>query len=259
MNKKLKILLFNVLGLIIVMFLLLFLSRGCLSSYTNHNQSVTVPDIKGVNTEEAISILEKSGFRYEIIDVVFDNRFDKGTVVEQNPKAEARVKEGKKIYLIVNSTEDEMISMPQLTGISMRQVTAIAESYGLTIGNLKYIPDIAKNVVIRQLINGNEVEEGKKIKKGQKIDLVIGLGLSDKTTTVPHLIGKTYKEAYNNLLDLYLNIGAVSYDNSVKTTKDSLKAKIYKQNPSHDTIKSLNLGYNVDIWLTVDESLINND
>ena len=121
--------------------------------------------------------------------------------------------------------------MPQFIGMSVKMVNSMAENYGLKVGNLKYVPDISVNVVIRQLYRGRDIEPGIKIKKGATIDLVLGLGLSDKTTNVPTLIGLTKKEASNLLLDLYLNIGAVVYDNTVRSSQDSTNAKIYRQSP----------------------------
>jgi beta-lactam-binding protein with PASTA domain len=138
----------------------------------------------------------------------------------------------------------------------MRQVNSMVETYGLTIGSLRYVPDIAENVVIKQLYKGDEIEAGTKVKKGTEIDLILGLGISDKVTTIPSLFGKTYKQASNILLDLFLNTGAVNYDKTVKNKNDSIKAKVYRQSPSASTINEVNLGYNVDIWLTTDQSLL---
>ncbi|MDD3741113.1 MAG: PASTA domain-containing protein [Bacteroidales bacterium] len=245
-------------GIAVVFFAIVFLVLNIyLKSYTRHGDSVTVPNLIGMQTEEAITLIEESDFDYIIVDTVFDNKYEKGAVVEQNPIPESLVKEGRKIYLKVNSRQDELISMPQLTGFTLRQVTSMMETYGLVIGNLRYVPDIAVNVVIKQQYKGRDIEPGEKIKKGSSIDLILGLGIRDITTTVPSLIGMTYKEASNNLLDLFLNTGAVNYDNTVKTKNDSLKAKVYRQSPQYSTINEVNLGYNVDIWLTKDESLLN--
>lgn len=254
---KSKLFLLNFGGAVVFFILIFVILNLSLKSYTKHGETVTIPTLIGMQTDEAIALIEENGFKYEIIDTVFDNKYDKGSVVEQNPVPESLVKDGRKIYIIVNSNQDEMISMPQLVGFSMRQVQSMAETYGLNIGGLRYVPDIAVNVVIKQMYKGEEIDAGAKIKKGSTIDLVLGLGISDKTTTVPSLIGKTYKEASNTLLDLFLNTGAVNYDKTVKTKNDSLKAKVYRQSPGSSTINEVNLGYNVDIWLTKDESLLN--
>jgi len=245
-----------VLGAIAFFVIAFFVLKFYLKSFTEHGITVTVPTLVGLDAEEAIQQIQDGGFAYVIVDTVFDDKVDKGAIVEQNPRPESLVKNGRRIYLIVNSTQDELISMPQFTGLSIRQVNSLAESYGLIIGNLRYVPDIAVNVVIKQMYDGDDIAAGTKIKKGSKIDLILGLGLSDKTTLVPSLIGLSYKDASNQLLDLYLNTGAVNYDETVQNKKDSVNAKIYKQSPRHSTINEVNLGYNVDIWLTIDESLI---
>lgn len=252
-----KLFLFNFLGAVLLFVVAFFGLNMYLKSYTQHGKSVTVPNLIGLPAEEAIRLIEDGGFNYVIVDTVFDDKVDKGAIAEQNPRGEALVKNGRKIYLIVNSNNDELISMPQFVGYSIRQVYSLAETYGLVVGNLRYVPDIAVNVVIRQMYEGDEIAAGTKVKKGSKIDFVLGLGLSDKTTLVPSLIGMTYKEASNNLLDLFLNTGAVNYDESVKNKQDSIKAKVYRQSPGHSTINEVNLGYNVDIWLTVDEDILN--
>jgi beta-lactam-binding protein with PASTA domain len=254
---KSKVFLFNVGGAILFFIVAIILLNVILKIYSRHGDSVTVPTVIGMQTDEAIALIEDNGFEYVILDTVFDDKHDKGAVVEQNPKPESLVKDGRKIYLIVNSMQDEMISMPQFVGMSMKMVNSMAETYGLTIGSLRYVPDIAVNVVIRQIYNGDEIEPGDKIKKGSVIDLVLGLGMSDETTIVPSLIGMTYKEASGTLLDMFLNTGAVEYDKTVKTKNDSAKAKVYRQTPSGSTINEVNLGYSVDIWLTKDESVLN--
>lgn len=251
-----KVFLFNFLGGIAFLVIVFVILNIYLKSYTQHGKSVTVPTLIGMQSEDAIELIKDGGFDYVIIDTIFDDNVDKGAIAEQIPEPEALVKEGRKLYLIVNSKNDELISMPQFVGYSIRQANSLAESYGLVVGNLRYVPDIAANVVIRQLYEGDEIAAGTKIKKGSKIDMILGLGLSDKTTLVPSLIGLTYKKASNNLLDLFLNTGAVNYDETVRNRKDSVNAKVYKQSPGYSTINEVNLGYNVDIWLTADESLI---
>jgi beta-lactam-binding protein with PASTA domain len=251
-----KIFLFNVLGTIAFFGIAFLVLNFYLKSYTEHGKTVTIPTLIGLQISDAIQQIEDGGFQYVIVDTVYDNHVDKGAIVEQNPRPESLVKNGRKIYLIVNSSQDELISMPQFTGFSIRQVNSLAESYGLVIGNLRYVPDIAVNVVIKQRFDGEDIAPGTKIKKGSKIDLILGLGLSDKTTLVPSLIGLTYKVASDRLLDLYLNTGSVKYDETVINKRDSISAKVYRQSPGYSTINEVNLGYNVDIWLTVDESLI---
>ncbi len=251
-----KLFLFNILGGIAFFVLAFFGLKYYLSSYTEHGVTKTVPTLIGLSIDEAVKQIEAGGFAYVIVDTVFNDSVEKGAIVEQNPRPESLVKDGRRIYLIVNSKQDEMISMPQFTGFTIRKANSLAESYGIIIGNLRYVPDIAVNVVIKQMFDGEEIEPGTKIKKGSTIDLILGLGLSDRTTLVPSLLGMSYKDASNMLLDMFLNTGAINYDETVNNKRDSVNAKIYKQSPGYSTINEVNLGYNVDIWLTTDEDLL---
>ena len=58
------------------------------------------------------------------------------------------------------------------------------------------------------------------------------------------------------IADYYLNIGAITYDESMENEEDSAQAFIWRQYPEFDEFKRLNMGMEVDIWLTVDSTLL---
>ncbi len=243
----------------IIFFIVIFIGiTFYLKSYTNFGETHVVPNVIGLQIDEVEKIIINRGLDYVISDSVHHDYFDKGAVVEQYPAPGVKVKERRKIYLITNSFEDEMIVMPELVGFTIRQVHSFAEIYGLVIGQLKYVPDIAVNVVIRQLYNDEPIDAGDIVPRGATIDLLVGLGLSDRKTIVPDLTGLTYREASDKLLMEYLNIGAVVYDTTVNSKNDSVKSMVFRQSPESDTINLVNLGYYIDIWLTTDTTLINN-
>lgn len=250
-----KLFLFNfALAIVITVLLVIGVFFG-LKLYTDHGAAYTVPDLSGLQMDEVKKICDEKGFIYRKIDSVYNNDIDKGAVAEQTPEPGFKVKKGHIIYLKTNAFGVEMVAMPQLVGISIRQAQAVLETYGLIAGNLRYVPDIAVNVVLRQYIDGEAIEPNTRIAKGTSIDLVLGLGLSDKKTVVPVLKGLSHKQAGNLLLDEYLNLGAVVFDKTVLNKKDSVQAKIYRQSPRHDTINEVNLGSNIDIYLTTDTTL----
>jgi hypothetical protein len=92
------------------------------------------------------------------------------------------------------------------------------------------------------------------IVKGAEIDLVLGKGLSNETTAVPNLTGFDLLLAKEFLADRYLNIGAIIYDNTIEDEEDSTTAFVWKQRPEFENENKLQLGENVDIWLTVDST-----
>lgn len=254
-----KLFIINIIIAAIILVSAFFIIKIYIHNYSNHGQTQKVPNLIGLQIKEIEEICKKQNLNFVISDSIYNNYFDKGAVVEQFPAPQFEVKAGRTIYLIRNCIEDEMIEMPQLVGFSIRQVKSLASTYGIEIGNLNYIPDIAVNVVIRQYLNGEQIVPGTRIPKGSVIDLYVGLGMSDRKTVVPNIIGLKYKEASNFLLEEYLNIGAVRYDETVKNKEDSTNAKIFKQSPISSTINMVNLGYNIDIWLTIDEEIIDVD
>ena len=251
-----KVFIYNILGAFVFAIIALFAVMTFIRVFTKHGEAITVPNLIGLQVYEVDEICEKYGLNYVISDSVYHDYFDKGAIVEQFPKPEHKVKEGRKIYLITNCFNEEMVEMPQFIGYSIRQVQSVAETYGLQIGKLSYVPDIAVNVIIRQYYKGDDIAAGTRVPKGASIDLLVGLGISDRKTMVPNLYGLNLREASDRLLEDYLNVGAVRYDNTVKTRTDSAIAKVYKQSPVRSTINLVNLGYNIDIWLTKDETLI---
>lgn len=222
--------------------------------FTRHNQSITVPDLSGLNREEVKIILESKRLRDSVIDSIFYKDLPKGTVAKQNPGPGSKVKENRRIYLTMNAVNPEKVSMPTVTGVSLRQARAILETHGLVLGKISYKPDIAVNVVLHQKSADSLIAPGSIISKGSEIDLVLGKGLSNEKTIVPDLVGFGLFTAKALLADRYLNIGAVIYDNSIENEEDSTASFIWKQMPLFREGNELHLGSDIDVWLTIDST-----
>jgi len=228
-----------------VLFILLSVTALLLRGTTRHGEALTVPDITGLKTEDAISILEERKLRFVITDSMFFEDKPKLSIIDQNPAPESKVKEGRIIYLIVNSDRPPGVSMPNLIDVSLRQAQAMLKSAGLKQGTISYKPDIAQNVVLEQLLAGNPIAANAKVPKGSGIDLVLGSGLIDSIDVViPDLNGLTQNEAHNLLISASLNLGAVIYLGNIV---DSSLAKVAKQVPvAGENTKG---GQSVDLYL----------
>jgi beta-lactam-binding protein with PASTA domain len=233
---------------------LLLLTLLWLQVFTHHGRYRPVPDFYGLAPEEAIEFAREKKLRAEVIDSVYNARAERGTVVEQNPRAGELVKRNRRVSLTINAVNIEMVTVPGVVGLSHRQAKAVLETNGLVVGRLSYMPDLAINNVLVQKYKGEEVAEGDTVPKGARIDLVLGTGLSNRRTVAPDLIGRTFDEARDRILDAALNIGAVLYDESVLNEEDSLQAFVWKQNPVHEEENLIRLGSPVYLWLTVDST-----
>ncbi len=229
-----------------------FLILQILKIYTRHNQNLSVPDFTGLTLEEAFDAAEKRDLRIEVFDSVYLTEYERGTVVDQHPAPNFKVKKNRKISLTMNAVNPEMILMPDLVDLTFRQARTRLESFGLKTGNITYEPDIGENVVLAQKINGMNINPGDSIIKGTLIDLVLGQGLSDEKTGVPNLIGLTLEAAKIVASDRFLSIGAVVPDASIITEEDRNMAKVFSQDPEPGPESALALGSTIDIWITLD-------
>jgi len=223
-----------------------------LNFYTRHGQARPVPDFYGLTMEQTVKLAKKSRLRYQVIDSVYTSLVPRGCVAEQNPKPGFKVKKWRNIVLTINAYNPEMVAMPNLVDLPIRQAIALISSSGLEMGELRYRPDLSVDVVIEQLYNGKSVTEGYSLQKGSVIDLVLGKGLSNQRTSIPDLIGMPLEPARNKILVSSLNLGTYIYDNTIINGRDSLNAFVYKQNPEYRDDASLQLGSAIYLWLTVD-------
>lgn len=217
-----------------------------LNKYTNHGQSIDVPELKGLNTEQVTTLLERLHLRFAIVDSVYQLDKTPGIILEQDPAPKAKVKENRTIYLTINSAVPPKVKMPDLTDVSLRQAEAILQSFGLKAGELSYRHDLARNAVLETRFRGKPIKPGTSVNKGSVIDLIVGDGIGNEQTSVPNLIGLTKAEALFALEVANLAAGAIIYDENIK---DSTSAVVYKQFPLPTDSFRLKQGESVDIYL----------
>ena len=215
--------------------------------YTRHDDLIELSDFSGMNLNKVDSILNESSLRYVIIDSVFNTKLPSNSIIDQDPLAGSFVKENRRIYLTVVAKSKKQVLMPNLVDLSLRRAISKLKSLDLSVGKLSFIPDMAKNVVLKQFIDNQEIEYGAQIFVGTEVDLVLGDGLSDVMVNLPNLNGLTKEDAEILLQMNSINLGLVMYDSSVK---DSATAVVYRQRPSAEDNAMINLGRNVDIHLT---------
>ena len=159
-----------------------------------------------------------------------------------------------------------MVTVPNLTDLSLKMATARLETYGFKLGKITYVAGIGKNLIKEQYYKNKKIDSNIKIEKGSTIDLMVEKGKTNEKTFVPYLIGLTKDGAQNRLTSAGLNLGAVFYDNqNIKTKHDSITAQVYKQVPLAGGGSALFMGESVDIYVTknsdkvkVDTTEINN-
>ena len=144
---------------------------------TRHGDFIIVPDLIGKNIDEFESELGELDLQYIISDSGnYNPEFKINSVLDQLPAANAKVKQGRKIYLTLNASDFEMVEIPKITGITVRQARKTIESLGFIFGEIEYVDDIARDEVISISHDGNELNEGDYLKRTSVIDFELGNG-----------------------------------------------------------------------------------
>ncbi|GIV27360.1 MAG: hypothetical protein KatS3mg027_1174 [Bacteroidia bacterium] len=178
-----KIYLFHFFAAILLLFFFLYGITLYLNSYTNHNQYISTPNVLHLPLSKAQQLILSKKLRYTIIDSIYKPEEEPGIVIAQNPEPNTPVKENRNIYLTITSFQPPSIEMPKLVDLSERQAIMILKSYELKLGKIIYEPSYCNGCVVKQLYNKQEIPPGKYIKKGSKIDLIIGQKNNLNTTT----------------------------------------------------------------------------
>lgn len=245
-SSSLKKILINLLIItsIAIFFGFLFL-KVYLPLYTNHGETVSVPDLSGYEYLEASELLENSGLQYEIsLDSGFSTELPALAVLKQIPEANSQVKSGRKIYLTLNARNAPLIKMPNLVNMPLKNVQEILSNIGLERGDIVYVPDIGINVVLEQRYRGVSVREGFEIPKGARIDLVVGDGMGNQLLLVPDLTGLEEEEGEFLILGSGLRIGNKNYS----ATDSVAPGKIFLQAPPAGS--EVRTGDLINIWIS---------
>ena len=129
---------------------------------------VDVPSVKNMLEAQAISSLEKAGFRVSISPQDSDE-VPEGRVIGTNPSGSAY--EGATITIYV-STGESYTKVPNLLGKTESEAKILLEAAGLKLGEVTQVTSSKeKGIVVSQ-----SLEEGDKVKKDRAVDISISNG-----------------------------------------------------------------------------------
>src|SRR5699024_4887497 len=84
---------------VVALIILVILALQILKMTTNHGEFVVVPDLSKKSLREVEETLDKVDLRYSVLDSTnYNPDYPRYSVIEQSPKADKQVKEGRKIY-----------------------------------------------------------------------------------------------------------------------------------------------------------------
>ncbi|RZL17601.1 MAG: PASTA domain-containing protein [Pedobacter sp.] len=237
----------NLLAAIATVVGILLIAFFSLRFYTKHGEGLNVPNLKGMQIEQAVEKLEELGLRYEL-DSVYIMDKPPGIVVEQDPDPETFVKDNRTIYLTVNTSKAPNVNFPDVEFKTLREAQAIIEGFGLKLGDTTYKPDVSRDVVLETLFGGQPISKGEVLPRGSRISFVLGDGRGSEEVDIPNLVGLTQSEAKFSLKGSMLVLGQIMYEGNIT---DSANAVIIRQTPIvSDTLTKVKIGTPINIILS---------
>ena len=151
-----------------------------LGKYTHHGEEIIVPDIEGRLIGDVEYTLEMLDLKAVIVDSTYDRSKPSGAIMVQLPKAGAKVKSGREIYLTINSRESPTIVLPDIAdNCSMREAQDRLRQLGFRLGPVEYTSG-DKDWVYGVKCQGRTVLSGERVPTDAVITLIVGSGLDEE-------------------------------------------------------------------------------
>lgn len=237
---------------------LVLLTMLWLRFYTNHGEKLKMPDFVKTHILEAVEVAEDNSFQIVVADSIFKLGVKGGTVLNQNPRAGAEVKSGRKVYVTISKFTPDKVKvndLPVLYGNDFNQKLAELGYRGFKgkIVGKKYDPGEPNHILEvyykgKLIINQDVFLGDIEISKGEELEFIV----SDKGSgeiTIPQLECLTLSEAEFILESSKLMLGDVQQRGSISDRNSSY---IMTQEPIFDGITKVPMGSRINITIMED-------
>lgn len=235
----------SVLAVLCILYFFTYLPRT-----TNHGQSITVPNIEGMQLNQLEDFLVKRNLRYEINDSSYSEDYPPLTVLKQYPHAGSKVKEGRNIFISINRLDPPTVPVPNLVDGSVVNAEAVLKSNELRRGRIELVAG-PFNVVKEMKYQGHVIAAAERVPKGSVIDLVVMDGGS-KDFQAPDYTGLSLEDAKVIIFGSNLNLGKIEI---VGDTTGG--AVVIRQKPEAN--ENIKVGDVVDLWIGKSDTVVPDD
>lgn len=145
------------------------------------SEQVKVPAITGVTVKEATTRLANKGLNLGSTQEVYDDKYDAGIVISQNPLADATVGAGTKVDIMVSKgKEPNKVTMPDLKGISLTDATKKLQDNKLVLGQVTRQDSTNYS---KDQVSAQDTAPGVMVDEGTTVNLVLSNGPGPTTKT----------------------------------------------------------------------------
>jgi beta-lactam-binding protein with PASTA domain len=166
----------NLLIAFAILAVLIFLVLRWLDIYTNHGNQVAVPDVVGLQVAEAAPFFRQRTLSYVVIDSSFVKNRPSGSILETIPPVGTNVKEGRTIYVTVNSYSAHLLVVPEVKNMSQRQASAMLKSLGFESVTITMVPAAYRDLVLGLETRKKTLSAGDRLPADTPLTLLVSSG-----------------------------------------------------------------------------------
>jgi beta-lactam-binding protein with PASTA domain len=171
---------------ILLYLILFFLAADLTSQMVLKSELVTIPDLRGKKLDEAKSELANKKTSLIVQGSQFDNSYEKGMIIFQEPSAGSRFKVNRTVKVIL-SGGSEKASIPKFEGRSLEWASQALRETGLRKGRISQIhtPQYAAGRIISQQPAAAEI-----VGRNTPVNFLVSQGAWEEKYIMPDLIEK---------------------------------------------------------------------
>lgn len=190
----------NLMLMLVVVFLLFMGVKFGLDIYTHHGEEINIPDVKHKLFDDAAHILEGEGLKVVVSDTGYVKTLPADCVLEQSPAAGHKVKSGRVIYIVINSSLSPMLTIPDIIdNCSYREARAKLMAMGFKVGPTEFISG-EKDWLYGLKSKGQMLHKGQKVSVNDVVIMQVGDGMRDADGAVMFVDPLEYGGSYADSL-----------------------------------------------------------
>ena len=172
----------NIIAMVVVAVLIVVGTLKGLDIYTRHGEAVIVPDVKGMSVSEAEKMFRNHGLTCVVSDSSYVKNKPSGIILDLNPSVGQKVKEGRTIYLTINTLSTPLSVVPDVAdNSSVRQAQAKLIAAGFKLTENRMVSG-EKDRDYGVIYKGRQLQIGDKAPIGATLTLMVGDGVQSTAT-----------------------------------------------------------------------------
>lgn len=192
-------------GLGVLIALVLFMDNVVMPLFVRRGQEFPLPDVTAMQEKEARELLNELRLELQVTGEEHSPARLEGTILSQEPPAGTLVKPGRPVAVVI-SKGSQMVRVPALAGVTVRQAALTLTDLGLVAGAIEWAHS---DTLPTDVVISSSPDAGVLLQKGGQVQLVVNQGGTEDMISMPNLVGTLLPAASHTLDSLGLELGVI--------------------------------------------------